>query len=75
MLICPAGPPKLIKPSFSQYQNASRKGIGLGFSVAVFGPFGLLLAGDSGCEDFSLIACRLEDTCRASYQSAGYFHP
>jgi hypothetical protein len=28
--ICPAGPPKLMNPSFSQNQNASRKLIGSG---------------------------------------------
>jgi hypothetical protein len=32
--ICPAGPPKLIKPSFSQYQKAS-------FSVGAGGVLGL----------------------------------
>ena len=30
MLICPAGPPKLMKPSFSQYSKASRKETGPG---------------------------------------------
>ncbi len=37
--ICPAGPPKLMKPSLSQKPNASRKLIGAGLvsSSALFG--------------------------------------
>jgi hypothetical protein len=35
MEICPAGPPKLTKPSLSQYRNASKSGIGAGGEGAV----------------------------------------
>jgi hypothetical protein len=39
--ICPAGPPKLINPSFSQYQNASLI-VGV-TGASSFGDSGLLL--------------------------------
>ena len=34
--ICPAGPPKLMKPSLSQYQKASLKVTDCGATSAVF---------------------------------------
>jgi hypothetical protein len=46
MEICPAGPPKLMKPSFSQNQKATRKligsGLGRSFSTAVSACLGVM---------------------------------
>src|ERR1700681_3544796 len=54
--ICPAGPPKLMKPSLNQNQNASEKDTGAGDKAADPAPIASGVAGAVGIKELEQLA-------------------